>query len=131
MPISNISAEKRNRIAWNERTGKAPQNSSLEGATNRIAQLQIRTQPERQEARPVTRGQRPAKSWRRPRGHGADARHCRRVSTKSGAPLPTGRTEPGEETSLKIPIGNGWDGPVMRPKLRFAAESGVGKHTAP
>jgi len=61
-----------------------------------------RTQPERQEVRPVTRGQRPAKSRRRPRGNGADANQ---VIAGVSAPRPARRfrqetTEPGEEASL-------------------------------
>jgi hypothetical protein len=60
------------------------------------------TQPERQEVRPVTRGQRPAKSRRRPRGNGADAQH---TFAGVSAPRPARRsrqeaTEPGEEASL-------------------------------
>ena len=54
--------------------GKARKTSSLGGSPKGITQLQSQTQPERQEVRPVARGQRPAKNRRRPCVQGIDAK---------------------------------------------------------
>ena len=57
--------------------------------------------------------------------------NCRRVRTTSGESLPAGSDRTGrKDLTRKIPAGNGWNGPAMRPKHLHAAESGVGKHKA-
>ena len=106
-----------------ERTDLAKSVHLLRGRCRKTASPPCKreTQPERQEVRPVTRGQRPANPRRRPRGHGADAKHlCRRVSTTSGARSPAGDVRTGRRgLTRKIPAGNGRDGPAMRPELRL------------
>jgi hypothetical protein len=60
-----------------------------------------------------------------------EIRYCRRVRTTSGESLPAGSDRTGrKDLTRKIPTGNGWNGPAMRPKHLHAAESGVGKHKA-
>ena len=72
------------------------------GVKNHVTPLQKQMQPERQEVRPVTRGQRSAKSRCRPRGKGADAKL--KIAGVSAPRLACcfrqEATEPGEEASL-------------------------------
>lgn len=90
--------------------GKSLSTSSTGRRTNRVDPLQKRMQPERQEVRPVTRGQRPARSRCRSRGKGADAR-----SNIAGVSVPVWR----EISRRKFPnrakrphsINSGWKQP--------------------
>jgi hypothetical protein len=60
-----------------------------------------------------------------------EIRNCRRVRTTSGEMFPAGNVRTRrKDLTRKIQIGNGLNGPAMRPKHPHAAESGVGKHTA-
>ena len=116
-----------------ERTDPAKSVHLLRERCRKTASLPCKreTQPERQEVRPVTRGQRPANPRRRPRGHGADATTFAGVSAPRPARGPRqGASEPGAEASLENSDRRRSGRSRHETGIPPAAESGVGKHTA-
>ena len=77
--------------------GKVRQPPQWGGVKNHVTSLQTETQPERQEVRPVTRGQRPAKSRCRPRVKGADVKltFAGTSAPRPAPPLPAGSDRTG------------------------------------
>ena len=113
--------------------GKARQTSSTGRCEKPHHPTARPKQPERQEVRPVTRGQRPATSRGRPREKGADANHVLAgvSAPRLARPSPAGDGRTGRRgLTRKTAAGNSRGDPAMRSKSSHAAESGVGEHTA-